>query len=336
MILHYVCKVMRDSKHDEEQKKLFLWEKDDYVVHCRSCKTEFSNLKWKHHCRKCGGVYCENCLIYNLTLENREYEKCCCGCALGNSPGEKIIEGVRPRFSTLRQSPMFAPPTLLPLEFLTPGSSRHSSSVISAGVLMDVDNSPSDCVFQFVNKDKSHCAIKLMTFYDPSTVSSDGDTKRHSNVLNTCWEIPRPLYTLLPPEGTLTTRIPTTQSVVELCILLNRAVKTAGGKNKPSYAHTEENLTISNFQHFIAYRLTIQHAPMNKLLQLQYTGEGRIENTTQQAINAMNGNGSSSSRANSRRAGSGYSDLIAVRLQSDETYVDISEIVSSFSNVSLR
>ena len=37
------------------------WENDDTVSSCRACGREFSLTVRKHHCRKCGKVFCSQC-----------------------------------------------------------------------------------------------------------------------------------------------------------------------------------------------------------------------------------------------------------------------------------
>lgn len=37
------------------------WVSEDLVKNCMACKTKFSLVNRKHHCRKCGGVYCASC-----------------------------------------------------------------------------------------------------------------------------------------------------------------------------------------------------------------------------------------------------------------------------------
>ena len=34
------------------------WEDDDNAAACRGCRTEFSLLNRKHHCRSCGRIFC--------------------------------------------------------------------------------------------------------------------------------------------------------------------------------------------------------------------------------------------------------------------------------------
>ena len=36
-----------------------LWVNDNEVEGCRQCMLNFTLLRRKHHCRKCGQIYCE-------------------------------------------------------------------------------------------------------------------------------------------------------------------------------------------------------------------------------------------------------------------------------------
>lgn len=39
-----------------------LWQPDSAVSNCNLCKSSFSFLNRRHHCRKCGRIYCGNCI----------------------------------------------------------------------------------------------------------------------------------------------------------------------------------------------------------------------------------------------------------------------------------
>ena len=59
------------------------WQKDDDVDECFKCDVEFSFRERKHHCRRCGTIFCNNCslkvspiLLYAITNEVRACDKC--------------------------------------------------------------------------------------------------------------------------------------------------------------------------------------------------------------------------------------------------------------------
>mgnify|MGYP000934543739 CR=1 FL=1 len=37
------------------------WKPDHEATQCQKCGIDFSYLIWKHHCRKCGNIFCDNC-----------------------------------------------------------------------------------------------------------------------------------------------------------------------------------------------------------------------------------------------------------------------------------
>ena len=42
-------------------KPLSLWKLDSTAVSCSKCKTKFTMLNRKHHCRYCGEIFCDSC-----------------------------------------------------------------------------------------------------------------------------------------------------------------------------------------------------------------------------------------------------------------------------------
>ncbi|KAH8914165.1 hypothetical protein BT69DRAFT_1290644 [Atractiella rhizophila] len=48
------------------------WEEDPKVLACRNCRSMFSLLKRKHHCRICGLIFCRDCSDKNATLFKRD------------------------------------------------------------------------------------------------------------------------------------------------------------------------------------------------------------------------------------------------------------------------
>lgn len=67
------------------------WEAQEAVSYCRNCDVKFDLAKkelWKHHCRKCGNVVCEECL-QRSAADNKKY---CLGCVRGEVPGDELVE----------------------------------------------------------------------------------------------------------------------------------------------------------------------------------------------------------------------------------------------------
>lgn len=50
------------------------WEVDDNVHKCRECQVVFNTRIRKHHCRGCGGIFCEICAPTGCTLPNIDEE----------------------------------------------------------------------------------------------------------------------------------------------------------------------------------------------------------------------------------------------------------------------
>jgi len=46
------------------------WQDDASISNCGICKTTFSLLKRKHHCRKCGMIICNDC---SKNMYDREF-----------------------------------------------------------------------------------------------------------------------------------------------------------------------------------------------------------------------------------------------------------------------
>lgn len=48
------------------------WVSDENATNCYSCSSEFSITLSKHHCRKCGQVYCNSCSRYKGLIPRDE------------------------------------------------------------------------------------------------------------------------------------------------------------------------------------------------------------------------------------------------------------------------
>ena len=84
-----------------------LWEDIESVNKCRHCLEDFALpfLKRKHHCRQCGGVFCNECCPkpnntidtnkkksnkINTTSKTNVNERRCFGCLHDETPGEHL------------------------------------------------------------------------------------------------------------------------------------------------------------------------------------------------------------------------------------------------------
>ena len=37
------------------------WVPDLERINCALCKEPFNKIRWQHHCRQCGDIFCDNC-----------------------------------------------------------------------------------------------------------------------------------------------------------------------------------------------------------------------------------------------------------------------------------
>ncbi|KAF8165206.1 hypothetical protein B0H34DRAFT_228371 [Crassisporium funariophilum] len=45
------------------------WERDEAVFQCRDCQRRFNFLNRRHHCRKCGRIFCDRCSSFRTMLD---------------------------------------------------------------------------------------------------------------------------------------------------------------------------------------------------------------------------------------------------------------------------
>ena len=63
---------------------------DNKVNDCTGCKATFTMFKRKHHCRKCGGIYCHACSTTKLIVKgSKNAKRVCDGCAANFSAKER-------------------------------------------------------------------------------------------------------------------------------------------------------------------------------------------------------------------------------------------------------
>lgn len=201
----------------EDCERGWNWEDNDNVKYCRICdsKFEFAPLPpvkrlWKHHCRECGGVVCENCL-----LDPETGRKTCLGCYLGETPGEIIQNEVQRQLENdeaRRQKPtntqaklksklgnvknalsIAKDGTAIPQSLALPDVPAARRIILQRGYRYGENGSllPSDSTsfplsgyFEFANKSDEFCAVKLLF-------------PGH----DTLFECPRPCYLTVPPTG---------------------------------------------------------------------------------------------------------------------------------------
>ena len=59
---------MQDYQEVTKQMRDFHWEHDEHVLMCKLCIKDFNVARRKHHCRRCGGIYCNECSDNKMPL----------------------------------------------------------------------------------------------------------------------------------------------------------------------------------------------------------------------------------------------------------------------------
>lgn len=73
---------MEDFKEATKQISEYQWELDEQVTICKSCNHEFNVARRKHHCRRCGRIFCHDCSDNKMPLPSfskpvRVCDPCC-------------------------------------------------------------------------------------------------------------------------------------------------------------------------------------------------------------------------------------------------------------------
>ncbi|KAL6058372.1 early endosome antigen 1 [Balamuthia mandrillaris] len=77
--------------HEENSFKEYIsqrlapeWEDDEEVSSCHACQATFNVSHRKHHCRRCGKIFCKKCVSYRVKLRHLDYgekdQKACYEC----------------------------------------------------------------------------------------------------------------------------------------------------------------------------------------------------------------------------------------------------------------
>eukprot|EP01119_Soliformovum_irregulare_P011322 TRINITY_DN2824_c2_g1_i1.p1 TRINITY_DN2824_c2_g1~~TRINITY_DN2824_c2_g1_i1.p1 ORF type:complete len:574 (-),score=219.75 TRINITY_DN2824_c2_g1_i1:123-1844(-) len=64
-----------DGKDEVELKKHGNWMSDEHVKYCPLCTKDFNALRRKHHCRRCGRIFCNECSSQKLILPELNSKK---------------------------------------------------------------------------------------------------------------------------------------------------------------------------------------------------------------------------------------------------------------------
>eukprot|EP00941_MAST-03F_sp_MAST-3F-sp1_P003170 g3170.t1 len=78
----------------KKQKPLVAhWRPDDDYRVCGNCRTQFNVITRKHHCRRCGEIFCSACTPVRIFLPELGYhrpQRCCSFCAVSTSFGQRF------------------------------------------------------------------------------------------------------------------------------------------------------------------------------------------------------------------------------------------------------
>jgi len=85
-----------------------VWQNENEVDQCPLCSVKFSTFVWRHHCRHCGGLVCENCSRTRLRLprlESTKKQRVCDACCLklADQTSTSIAEDLEVKNEVLKQ-----------------------------------------------------------------------------------------------------------------------------------------------------------------------------------------------------------------------------------------
>lgn len=155
----FLGKFSKDQRNELSEEHGMLWEDDDAVSNCRGCESLFTVSLRKHHCRGCGGVFCDRCCDPFVSLRpDHEPVRACFGCERGETPGEQIVQLVKTVLAKRGPSSALFPPA---------GSiMMHSGSLYgddeSRSVRLDGTSAHKQGYFEIVNKSNDMMAVKLL------------------------------------------------------------------------------------------------------------------------------------------------------------------------------
>lgn len=186
-----------------------MWEMDDNVTNCRQCDVVFSMLTRKHHCRHCGGIFCEACCkeIPGTKTRDRQCDGCRCGQTVGETvkelatanctkSGNNNTSNAESKLAALTTPPK---PLRLWRGSLFPEDEEDNAAALARAALTsaaDIERDPATTLlvpplqgyFELINKSDSECCcLKLLK------------PGNH----NVVYEVPRPSYICVPPGETV-------------------------------------------------------------------------------------------------------------------------------------
>mmetsp|Transcript_7849 Transcript_7849/g.13002 ORF Transcript_7849/g.13002 Transcript_7849/m.13002 type:complete len:303 (-) Transcript_7849:1471-2379(-) len=254
----FIAKAVRDAKNETLANEFFLWEMDKEVNNCRDCSKPFSVVTRKHHCRTCGGIFCLDCTISNVEIRGEKMDRCCKGCIRGDAPGENVRAAVEQ--------------SLVKVD--TRNGRRVTATPVSLiyggefdGIRKEGESAPESGYFEFVNKMGLFCCVKVVAGTDGSDIA-------------TLWEIPRPSYASVPPNGTVSGRFNPDVPWIEVTLLLSNSASSPDVDIDPTVVFdttTGETISpcayVANFRRYLTFRVQCQ----GRNVLLKYKGETFLE-----------------------------------------------------------
>eukprot|EP00475_Leptophrys_vorax_P017154 TRINITY_DN2370_c0_g3_i1.p1 TRINITY_DN2370_c0_g3~~TRINITY_DN2370_c0_g3_i1.p1 ORF type:complete len:884 (+),score=161.55 TRINITY_DN2370_c0_g3_i1:35-2653(+) len=72
----------KDNSAPQDSSQPVMWVADEVHTKCMDCKSDFSLIKRKHHCRICGGLFCFNCVSQRVVMQEygQRPQKVCKAC----------------------------------------------------------------------------------------------------------------------------------------------------------------------------------------------------------------------------------------------------------------
>jgi len=80
-----------------------VWTPDKLVTKCQHCTKNFTSVTRRHHCRKCGGVFCKACSKYTLILPEQSSKplRVCINCKMADE--ESSTKYIEPTFTNTNE-----------------------------------------------------------------------------------------------------------------------------------------------------------------------------------------------------------------------------------------
>jgi hypothetical protein len=159
MLNAFIGKFSKDQRKELEEQHGVMWEEDENVSQCRECEKKFSVAVRKHHCRGCGGIFCDTCAVTGVLLEKTGAEpvRACSGCRRGETPGEGLLHTIERALNAEEGKGRFPPAQPIPVRL---GSLYGDND--SRAVRLDGEPAHRYGYFEIVNKSSEMMAVKLI------------------------------------------------------------------------------------------------------------------------------------------------------------------------------